>query len=165
MRYMELMEASKPRWRKAKVGDISELFAGRRWYGRVIKLADGTYEYRGWKTSGKAATEAEAKAAIEAVAAAHPVHEVVIPFPGNPRSTDKAARVTGGTVLDMEAYRNQQGPVTTHGHGGHWTARVNGQLLRTAGGRARRFKSHTAARGAGLLAAFHGSGRSAQPLD
>ena len=71
MRFVELKEAGKPRWRKAKVGGISELVAKGRWYGRVIKLADGTYEYRGWKTSGKAATEDEAKAAIEAVAAAH----------------------------------------------------------------------------------------------
>lgn len=70
MRYLELME-SKPRWRKAKVGDAVDLIAGRRWYGQVIPLADGTYQYRGWNTNGKAATEQEAKQAIEAIAARH----------------------------------------------------------------------------------------------
>jgi hypothetical protein len=70
MRYVELME-SKPRWRKAKVGGVIDLCAGKRWYGQVIPLADGTFQYKGWKTNGTARTEDEAKQAIEAIAAQH----------------------------------------------------------------------------------------------
>ena len=161
MRYVELME-SKPRWRHAKVGTTIDLIGGRRWYGQVIPLADGTFQYRGWKTNGKAATEQEAKQAIEAIAAQH-VREDVVPFPGNPRPVDDLTRSRGSTVLDFDAYRNKNRMVTTHGHGGYWTVRVAGRPVVTKHGRPRQFPSHAAARLAGWRFALGGPGLLVEP--